>query len=67
MSNKAVLHYFEGRGKMEIVRLTLAAVGLEWEEVHYADRSKYEELLESGKLLFSQMPLVEYEGKNMVS
>ena len=67
MSNKAVLHYFEGRGKMEIVRLTLAAVGVEWEEIHYSERPNYEDLLQSGKLLYSQLPLVEYEGKNMVS
>ena len=28
-SNKAVLHYFDGRGKAEIIRLTLAATGVE--------------------------------------
>jgi hypothetical protein len=29
MSGKAVLTYFKGRGKAEIVRLTMAATGVE--------------------------------------
>lgn len=29
MSNKAVLYYFDGRGKAEILRLTMAAAGIE--------------------------------------
>ncbi len=28
-SNKVLLHYFDGRGKAEIIRLTLAAIGVE--------------------------------------
>jgi hypothetical protein len=43
--NKAKLHYFDGRGKAEIIRLTLAAAGVEWDPVIYRERAPYEQLL----------------------
>jgi glutathione S-transferase len=65
-SSKAILHYFNGRGKAEIIRLIMAATGVEWEFKPFTEKSQYTELLNTGKLLFSQTPFVEYEGKELV-
>jgi glutathione S-transferase len=50
MLTKPVLHYFNGRGRAEIVRLTLASVGIEWTEVHLNEASDFKKL-KNGKTL----------------
>ena len=50
MITKPVLHYFNGRGRAEIVRLTLASVGIEWTEVHLNEASDFKKL-KNGKTL----------------
>uniref|UniRef100_A0A673LNQ4 glutathione transferase n=1 Tax=Sinocyclocheilus rhinocerous TaxID=307959 RepID=A0A673LNQ4_9TELE len=50
MSEKVVLRYFNGRGKMESIRWLLAAAGV---EVY-------------GALMFQQVPLVEIDGMQLV-
>ena len=62
----AVLHYFNGRGKAEIVRLTMAVAGVEWTQENLTEKEHFQKLKSDGKLLFGQVPLVEFEGKLMV-
>ncbi|XP_077343912.1 glutathione S-transferase 3-like [Lithobates pipiens] len=66
MSDKPVLHYFNGRGKMESIRWALAAVGVEFEEKLYDKKEEYEKLVKSGDLLFQQVPMVEMDGLKLV-
>lgn len=66
MSGKVVLHYFNGRGKMESVRWLLAAAGVEFEEVFLTKREQYEKLVNDGALMFQQVPLVEIDGMQLV-
>ncbi|KAK7148039.1 hypothetical protein R3I93_012371 [Phoxinus phoxinus] len=66
MSEKVVLHYFNGRGKMESIRWLLAAAGVEFEEVIMTKREHYEKLVNDGALMFQQVPLVEIDGMQLV-
>ncbi|XP_051774120.1 glutathione S-transferase, alpha tandem duplicate 1 isoform X10 [Ctenopharyngodon idella] len=66
MSEKVVLHYFNGRGKMESIRWLLAAAGVEFEEVFLTKREHYIKLLNDGALMFQQVPLVEIDGMQLV-
>ncbi|XP_052469785.1 glutathione S-transferase 3 [Carassius gibelio] len=66
MSEKVVLHYFNGRGKMESIRWLLAAAGVQFEEVFLTKREEYEKLLKDGALMFQQVPLVEIDGMQLV-
>nr|ABD67507.1 glutathione S-transferase alpha [Cyprinus carpio] len=66
MSERVVLHYFNGRGKMEAVRWLLAAAGVQFEEVFLTKREEYEKLLNDGALMFQQVPLVEIDGMQLV-
>ncbi|XP_048124939.1 glutathione S-transferase, alpha tandem duplicate 1 isoform X3 [Alosa alosa] len=45
MSEKIVLYYFDGRGKMESIRWLLAAAGVQFEEVLLTKREQYVKLL----------------------
>nr|AYN44471.1 glutathione S-transferase A1/2-2 [Brachionus calyciflorus] len=62
----ATLHYFNGRGKAEIVRLSMAAAKVEFSQVDITEKHQFEALKTEGKLVFGQLPLVEYEGNNLV-
>ncbi|XP_048061904.1 glutathione S-transferase 3-like isoform X6 [Megalobrama amblycephala] len=66
MSGKVVLHYFDGRGKMESIRWLLATAGVEFEEVIITKREHYVKLLNDGALMFQQVPLVEIDGMQLV-
>ncbi|KAK7140769.1 hypothetical protein R3I94_013144 [Phoxinus phoxinus] len=66
MSEKVVLHYFNGRGKMESIRWLLATAGVEFEEVFLTKREHYETLVNDGALMFQQVPLVEIDGMQLV-
>ncbi|ROL44303.1 Glutathione S-transferase 3 [Anabarilius grahami] len=66
MSGKVVLHYFDGRGKMESIRWLLAAAGVEFEEVIITKREQYVKLMNDGALMFQQVPLVEIDGMQIV-
>ncbi|KAA0717596.1 Glutathione S-transferase [Triplophysa tibetana] len=66
MSGKIVLHYFNGRGKMESIRWLLAAAGVEFEEVFLTKREQFEKLNNDGALMFNQVPLVEIDGMQLV-
>ncbi|XP_063772757.1 glutathione S-transferase 3-like [Pseudophryne corroboree] len=66
MSAKPILHYFNGRGRMECVRWLLAAAGVEFEEKFYVTKEEFEKLLKSGDLMFQQIPMVEIDGLKLV-
>ncbi|KAK6169522.1 hypothetical protein SNE40_020562 [Patella caerulea] len=60
------LVYFNGRGKAELIRLALAYIGLEFEDVYLKEKSEVEKLRSDGHLLFQQLPLLEIDGKRIV-
>ncbi|XP_076141689.1 glutathione S-transferase-like isoform X1 [Alosa pseudoharengus] len=66
MSEKIVLYYFDGRGKMESIRWLLAAAGVQFEEVLLTKREQYVKLLNDQALMFEQVPLVEMDGLQLV-
>lgn len=62
----AKLYYFNGRGLAELVRLTLSAGGIEFTEEFLTEREQFLKLIDDGKLLFNQVPLLEIDGKEIV-
>eukprot|EP01116_Phalansterium_solitarium_P007350 TRINITY_DN19990_c0_g1_i1.p2 TRINITY_DN19990_c0_g1~~TRINITY_DN19990_c0_g1_i1.p2 ORF type:complete len:243 (+),score=66.71 TRINITY_DN19990_c0_g1_i1:339-1067(+) len=62
-AGKPRLTYFNGRGTAEFARLTLAAAGIEFEDVRVSNLT---ELKTSGKLAFGQVPLLEIDSLNIV-
>jgi len=62
-----VLHYFDGRGKMEGIRLMFAAAGVQFTEAPFVTTAEQvEKFRKNGDLLFQQLPLVEIDGKKLV-
>jgi len=62
-----VLHYFNGRGKAESIRLMLAAAGVQFTEAAFiTEPGQMEKLRKNGDLLFQQVPLLEWDGKKLV-
>ncbi|XP_005811939.1 glutathione S-transferase-like [Xiphophorus maculatus] len=66
MSGKVILHYFNGRGKMESIRWLLTVAEVEFEEHYLTNRDQYLKLLNEGSLMFQQVPLVEIDGLKLV-
>lgn len=66
MANKVVLHYFNGRGKMESIRWLLTVAEVEFDEVYLRTREDFEKLLRDGDLMFEQVPLVEIDGMKLI-
>ncbi|XP_061600619.1 glutathione S-transferase, alpha tandem duplicate 1 [Cololabis saira] len=66
MSDKVILHYFNGRGRMESIRWLLAFAGVEFEERYLSTREDYEKLQSDGSLMFQQVPMVEIDGMKLV-
>lgn len=66
MAGKVVLHYFNGRGKMESIRWLLAAAGIDFEENLLTTREQYLKLLADGALMFEQVPLVDIDGMRLI-
>ncbi|XP_052088658.1 glutathione S-transferase 3-like isoform X1 [Mytilus californianus] len=60
------LTYANGRGIAEIIRMVLAAAGLEYTEEYLTSKEQWEELKKSGKLLYNQVPLLEIDGLELV-
>ncbi|XP_003340467.1 glutathione S-transferase-like [Monodelphis domestica] len=65
MSDKPILHYFNGRGRMESIRWLLATAGVEFEEKFFDTKEQLQKLKED-KLLFQQVPMVEIDGMKLV-
>ncbi|XP_028640285.1 glutathione S-transferase alpha-3 [Grammomys surdaster] len=66
MAGKPVLHYFDGRGRMEPIRWLLAAAGVEFEEKFLKTRDDLARLRNDGSLMFQQVPMVEIDGMKLV-
>ncbi|XP_008428004.1 glutathione S-transferase, alpha tandem duplicate 1 [Poecilia reticulata] len=66
MSGKVILHYFNGRGKMESIRWLLTVAEVEFDEYFLTNREQYLKLLNEGSLMFQQVPLVEIDGLKLV-
>lgn len=66
MPGKPVLHYFDGRGRMEPIRWLLAAAGVEFEEQYLKTRDDLARLRNDGSLMFQQVPMVEIDGMKLV-
>ncbi|XP_008295786.1 glutathione S-transferase 3-like [Stegastes partitus] len=66
MSQRAVLHYFNGRGKMESIRWLLTLAEAEYDEMFLTSRDQYVKLLNDGSLMFQQVPMVEIDGMKLV-
>ncbi|CAO2634250.1 Glutathione S-transferase A1 [Lemmus lemmus] len=66
MAGKPVLHYFNGRGRMECIRWLLAAAGVEFEEKFIDCKEDLEKLQKDGSLMFQQVPMVEIDGMILV-
>nr|AAU44618.1 glutathione S-transferase [Oplegnathus fasciatus] len=66
MAGRVVLHYFNGRGKMESIRWLLTVAGVEFDEMYLTTRDQYEKLLSDGALMFQQVPMVEIDGMKLV-
>ncbi|EHB06883.1 Glutathione S-transferase A1 [Heterocephalus glaber] len=66
MAGKPVLHYFNGRGRMESIRWLLAAAGVEFEEKLIKCPEDFEKLKNEGLLMFQQVPMVEMDGMKLV-
>ncbi|XP_008823451.1 glutathione S-transferase alpha-3-like [Nannospalax galili] len=66
MSGKPILHYFDGRGRMEPIRWLLAAAGVEFEEKFMKTREDLQKLRNDGDLMFQQVPMVEIDGMKLV-
>ncbi|MBZ3881658.1 Glutathione S-transferase A1 [Sciurus carolinensis] len=66
MAGKPVLHYFNGRGRMESIRWLLAAAGVEFEEKFIESPDDLDKLKNDGSLMFQQVPMVEIDGMKLV-
>ncbi|XP_023145331.1 glutathione S-transferase, alpha tandem duplicate 1 [Amphiprion ocellaris] len=66
MSERVILHYFNGRGKMESIRWLLTVAEVEFDEMYLTGREQYEKLLNDGSLMFQQVPMVEIDGMKLV-
>ncbi|CAG09409.1 unnamed protein product, partial [Tetraodon nigroviridis] len=66
MTDKIMLYYLNGRGRMESIRWLLAVAGAKFEETYVTTREQYENLLKGGDLLFQQIPMVEIDGMKLV-
>ncbi|XP_041865453.1 glutathione S-transferase A4-like [Melanotaenia boesemani] len=66
MSERAILYYFNGRGKMESIRWLLTVAGVEFDEMYLTTREDFEKLVNNGSLMFQQLPLVEIDGMKLV-
>eukprot|EP00977_Amphora_coffeiformis_P015625 scaffold4599_cov219-Amphora_coffeaeformis.AAC.6 len=67
MSNdrpKLKLYYFNIKGKGEAIRLMCAYAGWELDDVRFASRDEFTQLVEDGTLAFGQVPLLQVTESN---
>uniref|UniRef100_A0A8D0SMM1 Glutathione S-transferase n=2 Tax=Sus scrofa TaxID=9823 RepID=A0A8D0SMM1_PIG len=66
MVGKPKLHYFDGRGRAEVIRWLLASAGVEFEEKFVDTLEDLEKLRNDGSLMFQQVPMIEIDGMKLV-
>lgn len=59
------LFYFAGRGLAETIRLIFAFADQPLEETYVRARQDFLQLLESGKLPYNQIPVLDIDGKTL--
>ncbi|XP_071479199.1 glutathione S-transferase alpha-4-like [Diadema antillarum] len=64
--SKPRLTYTASRGFSSAIRIALAAAKIEYEDAYLATREDFLKLIETGKLMFKQIPLLEIDGKNLI-
>ncbi|XP_064596024.1 glutathione S-transferase 3-like [Liolophura sinensis] len=64
--SQVTLHYFDGRGKGEIIRFMLSAAGIKFNEVFLTKREEMVKLITDGLLDFNQLPLLDIDGLRLV-
>ncbi|XP_072019170.1 glutathione S-transferase A3-like [Amphiura filiformis] len=62
----ARLHYTNGRGLSEVIRIALGAAEIPLEESFLTTKDDLTKLRSEGKLLFGQTPLLEIDGLKLV-
>jgi len=63
-STKPVLHYWNAAGRSEHIRVLWSAAGVEWDEEFYNTREEF--LAKKPDLTYSQMPMVDVDGIQLV-
>jgi len=72
---KTQLTYWDGHGNAEIIRLTMAVCGEDWEDVvhldgdgatHISTNAQLQKLTHAGVLCTDQLPLLRIDGLNLV-
>jgi glutathione S-transferase len=63
---KLKLYYFDIKGKGEPIRLLCSYAGLELEDHRFATRDEFLAMREGTRLVFSQVPMVEVDGKDIL-
>lgn len=66
MAGKVVLHYVNGRGRMESIRWLLTVAEVDFDEMHLTTRDQFKKLLSDGHLMFQQIPMVEIDGMKLI-
>uniref|UniRef100_A0A5F5PIY9 glutathione transferase n=1 Tax=Equus caballus TaxID=9796 RepID=A0A5F5PIY9_HORSE len=66
MVGKPRLHYFNARGRMELIMWLLAAARVKFEEKFIDTPEDLEKLKNDGSLMFQQVPVVEIDGMELV-
>ena len=61
-----MLHYFQGKGLAQQIRLMLWEAGVQYEERYVDTKEKLEALRTNNDLLFQQLPLLEIDGLKLV-
>lgn len=62
MAATAKLYYFHGRGRSQQARWVLSAAGIPFENVCLSTAKEMQQLRDSGKLTFNQVPMLEIDG-----
>lgn len=66
MSGKVILHYVNGRGRMESIRWLLTVAEVEFDEMYLTTHEQLQKLISDGELMFQQVPMVEIDGMKLV-
>jgi len=63
-TKETVLHYWEGRGRAEIIRYMLGFAGVEFKDNYMRGRADFENLMPD--MVFGQVPLLQIDGINII-
>lgn len=64
--NPPIVTYWPGRGRAEPLRCILAASNVEFQHCFLTSKEQLQDLVQSNKLEYDQVPLVEIDGLNLI-